>query len=62
MNDTDKLVAAIFAASMLKGGDAPRIADFLTHYDACLSALSEREDMAKKEVARKHMDTWKKLG
>lgn len=51
MNDTDKLVAAAFAAAMIgKIGD-PKLAEFLTHYDACMKVLEDRRAAASKAAS-----------
>ena len=43
MNDTDKLIAAIFAAMMTAKEDAPKPSDFFSFYDACIAETAERE-------------------
>ena len=43
MNDTDRLIAAIFAATMTAKQSDVKPGDFFGHYDACLSGLAERE-------------------
>ena len=43
MNDTDKLIAAIFAATMTAKESAPTPGDFFGFYDACIAETLERE-------------------
>jgi hypothetical protein len=43
MNDTDKLIAAIFAATMTAKEAAPKPSDFFGFYDACIAKTMERE-------------------
>jgi hypothetical protein len=43
MNDTDKLVAALFAATMTAKEAAPAPGDFFEFYDACIAEIMERE-------------------
>jgi hypothetical protein len=54
MNDTDKLIAAIFAATMTARQEAPKSTDFLAHYDACVAEILKREAL---EVAAKAQRT-----
>jgi len=50
MNDTDRLIAAIFAATMTAKADASRPRDFFGFYDACVGEILQREAL---ETARK---------
>lgn len=43
MNDTDKIIAAIFAATMTAKADAAQPRDFFGFYDACIAEIMERE-------------------
>ena len=43
MNDTDKLIAAIFAATMTAKASAPKPSDFFGFYDACIAEIVRRE-------------------
>jgi hypothetical protein len=43
MNDTDKLIAAIFAAMMTAKESAPKPSDFFRFYDACAAKILDRE-------------------
>jgi hypothetical protein len=43
MNDTDKLIAAIFAATMTAKETTPKASDFFGFYDACIAEILERE-------------------
>ena len=46
MNETDKLIAAIFAATMTSKQPAPGPREFFGFYDACLAEMLEREVLA----------------
>jgi hypothetical protein len=43
MGDTDKLIAAMFAATMTAKASAPGPRDFFGFYDACVAEILERE-------------------
>ncbi len=43
MTDTDKLIAAIFAATMTAKETATKPADFFAFYDACIAETLRRE-------------------
>jgi hypothetical protein len=43
MDETDKLVAAIFAATMTARLQIAKVEDFLAHYDACLDVMRRRQ-------------------
>jgi hypothetical protein len=43
MDETDRLVAAIFAATMTARLQVAKVDDFLGQYDACLEAMRRRE-------------------
>jgi hypothetical protein len=46
MNDTDKLIAAIFAATMTARASDPGPRDFFGFYDACIAEILGREVLA----------------
>jgi hypothetical protein len=46
MNDTDKLIAAIYAATMTAKQPAPNPSDFFGFYDACVAEILGREVLA----------------
>jgi hypothetical protein len=60
MNDTDKLIAAIFAATMMakESHSGPR--DFFTYYDACVGEIREREAVATAEKVEQDIAAQKK--
>jgi len=62
MNDTDRLIAAIFAASMTVRSTEPKLADFFGHFEACIGGLMDREEIvaAAKVVrtAAEHKKAW----
>jgi hypothetical protein len=43
MNDTDKLIAAIFAATLTAKASDPGPREFFGFYDACITEILERE-------------------
>jgi hypothetical protein len=60
MNDTDKLIAAIFAATMTARETAPEPRDFFGHYDKCIAESLEREALEAARKAEKTIDAHKK--
>jgi len=42
MDETDKLVAAVFAATMTARLHIAKVEDFLGYYDACLDVMRRR--------------------
>ena len=46
MDDTDRLIAAFFAAAMSVKQTEPNLTDFFAHYDACVSGIEARERAA----------------
>ena len=42
MDETDKLVAAVFAATMTSRLHIAKVEDFLGYYDICLDAMRRR--------------------
>jgi len=43
MDDTDRLIAAIFAATMTARLNVAKVEDFFTYYDACVDGIRKRE-------------------
>jgi 4-alpha-glucanotransferase len=62
MDDTDRLVAAIFAATMIGKHDNPTLVDFWTSYDACLKEAKARETRAREAASQMTAETLAKLG
>ncbi len=60
MNDTDKLIAAIFAATMTAKKTSPGPADFLGFYDACVTEILARETVETALKAEKKIDAQNK--
>jgi len=56
MNDTDKLIAAIFAATMAARESAPRPDDFFGFYDACVAEILARESLETARKAERKLD------
>lgn len=52
MNDTDKLVAAIFAATMCVTAKTVKHDDFLNQYEAFRNMIHNREQVAQAAKAR----------
>lgn len=55
MNDTDRLIAAIFAATMTARASAPAPRDFFGFYDACVAEILEREAVESAVKAEKKL-------
>jgi hypothetical protein len=60
MNDTDKLIAAIFAATMIAKESAPKPSDFFGFYDACIAETLEREALATAVTVEKAIEAQNK--
>jgi hypothetical protein len=43
MNDTDKMIAGMFASAMIARQAEPKIEDFLGHFEVCIDGLIKRE-------------------
>jgi len=56
MTDTDKLIAAMFAATMTAKETAPGPRTFLGFYDACITEILEREALDNAQKAEKKRD------
>jgi hypothetical protein len=52
MTDTDKLVAAIFAAAILSRTNGNNHDDYLAQYDIFINKMSEREKAAEVKVLK----------
>ncbi|HME22402.1 MAG TPA: hypothetical protein VKI44_13845 [Acetobacteraceae bacterium] len=61
MNDTDRIVAAIFAAAMLGKTAVPNVEDFLAHYDTCLSRMQEGIEAAQHPDDQAGLANWGNL-
>lgn len=60
MDDTDRLVAGIFAAAMIMKRGNPTTADFWRYFDECMTDAAKREAVAKadrKAAAQKRRST-----
>jgi choline-glycine betaine transporter len=60
MDDTDKLIAGMFAATMTAKLVAPTLTEFIAHYDACLQGMAGHKDAAKQAADQERMDEWTK--
>jgi hypothetical protein len=58
MDDTDRLVAAIFAATMTARLQIAKVDDFLGHYDACLEVMRRRQAAGGGAAADRTLDTF----
>ena len=61
MDNTDKIVAAIYAATTARNEPA-KLHDFLEHYEECLTALGERRAAAKEAEVDRSIETMRKAG
>lgn len=60
MTDTDKLIAAIFAATMTAKEHAPKPGAFFGFYDACIAEILERETRETAVKLEKKLDAQNK--
>jgi hypothetical protein len=60
MNDTDRLIAAIFAATMTAKETAPEPRDFFGYYDKCIAETLDREALESARKAAKTIDAHNK--
>ena len=56
MNDTDKLIAAIFAATMTARDNGAEPRDFFDRYDACIAEFTRREAADSADKAERKRD------
>jgi hypothetical protein len=61
MDDTDRLIAAFFAATMTSKQAAPSLTDFFAHYDDCIAGIARREREAAAHEERKLHEEHTKL-
>lgn len=61
MDDTDRLIAGLFAATMTARLSIAKVSDFWTFYDTCEKAILERTARSKATADQKSKDTWDKL-
>lgn len=61
MDDTDRLIAGLFAATMTARLNVAKVSDFWSFYDTCEKAILEREVTAKAFAAQHSKETWDKL-
>jgi hypothetical protein len=60
MNDTDKLIAAIFAASMIARETSSKPGDFFGFYDVCVDEILRREGVETAIQAEKKLQAQEK--
>jgi hypothetical protein len=58
MEDTEKIVAAIYAAKAT-WSEPTNLSSFLGHYEACIAALGERRAAAKEAALDRSIQTMK---
>ena len=58
MNETDRLVAALFAATMTARLQIAKVEDFLGHYEACLDVMRRREAAGGGAAVDRTLDTF----
>jgi hypothetical protein len=61
MDDTDRLLAGLFAATMTARLNVAKVSDFWTFYDACEKTILEREVKTKANAAQHGREAWDKL-
>jgi hypothetical protein len=60
MDDTDRLIAGLFAATMTARLNVAKVSDFWTFYDTCEKTILEREVKAKAVAGQQGKDAWNK--
>jgi hypothetical protein len=61
MDDTDKLLAGLFAATMTARLSVATVKEFWTFYDSCEKVIIEREAKSKATTAQKSRESWDQL-
>ena len=61
MDDTDRLLAGLFAATMTARLNVATVDDFWRFYDTCEKVITEREVKSKATAATKSRESWDKL-
>ncbi len=61
MDDTDRLIAAMFAATMTARLHIARIEDFWASYDACMKTMEDRSK-AKARADKLLSESWDRAG
>jgi hypothetical protein len=61
MDDTDRLLAGLFAATMTARLNVATVADFWTFYDSCQKAIMERAVKSKASAEQQSRAAWDKL-
>ena len=61
MNDTDRIVAAIFAAAMIEKTAVTNVEDFLAFYNTCLRRMQEGVEAAQHPDDQKDLANWGNL-
>ena len=59
MDDTDRLIVGMFAATMTAKLASPTLAVFIEHYEACIDGMAGHKDAARQAADQKRMDAWK---
>lgn len=60
MDDTDRLIAGLFAATMTARLNVAKVSDFWTFYDTCEKTILEREAKSKAAAGQEGRDAWNK--
>jgi len=62
MDETDRLVAAVYAATMTARLQIAKVEDFLGHYNSCLDLMRRRERDGGGGVPERTIDTfWQRV-
>ncbi len=62
MSDSNKMVAAIYAAAAAAKEPSMALDEFLVNYEGCLKELEDRAAATKAKAAERALDSWTKLG
>jgi len=57
MDDTDRLIAGLFAATMTARLNVAKVTDFWTFYDTCEKAILDREVKSKANADQQSKET-----
>lgn len=60
MSESDKMVAAIYAAAVFAKEPTATLDVFIASYEGCLQTLSARDVAAKEAATQRQIDTWQK--
>jgi hypothetical protein len=61
MDDTDRLIAGLFAATMTARLSIAKVSDFWAFYDSCTKTILERGAKTRFDAEQHNRDAWDKL-